>query len=114
MPHFRPTGPISLQGAPAQEAAELPAVPFKVLDKSPPKAGEPVGVHPADLAALHACGAGQDPPTCFLQLGDGSDCVLAARCDDSVRPGTLALDEVQAFNLHILPGDTQSFRVFTS
>jgi len=51
-------------------------------------------------------------PTCFLQLQDGSDCILLVRPDAQLPAGCILLDDVQQFNLHIVAGDTHSFRLF--
>ncbi|GAX75100.1 hypothetical protein CEUSTIGMA_g2544.t1 [Chlamydomonas eustigma] len=109
MPHFKPTGPISLQGAPEYQVAETPLISLKVQDRQPNHPGSPALANPEDFA----WSLNDNHNNIFLQLANGSDCILSVRLDLEVPPGCLLLDEVQQFNLHILSGgEAQKFRVF--
>ncbi len=68
--------------------------------------GNPATANPSDFPAQAALGA-----SCFLQLAEGSDSVLAVRFSVNVEPGCIHLDEVQQFNLHLLAGgEAHGFR----
>lgn len=110
MPSKPSKGPLSIQGGSNMQAASnAPTLRLRIANAVDSFSYGPCLVHPGSCTAW----APFMQPTCHAVLASGSDCVALVHTDERAAPGCLHVDMPLQHSLHLCPGESYDFRLFT-